>query len=99
MHVRGSLLFNHQVNNLSLQKKYPLIKNGDKIKFVYLRLPNPIHENVIAFSDYLPDEFGLHKYIDYDTQFKKTFLDPIEPVLEAVGWKHEEVASLEDFFG
>jgi len=99
MHVRGSLLFNHQVNNLSLKKKYPLINNGDKIKFVYLRMPNPIHENVIAFSDYLPDEFGLHKYIDYETQFKKTFLDPIEPVLQAVGWNHEEVASLEDFFG
>ena len=99
MHVRGSLLFNHQVNNLSLQKKYPYIQNGDKIKFVYLRLPNPIHENVIAFSDYLPDEFKLHKYIDYETQFQKTFLDPIEPVLQAVGWNHEEVASLEDFFG
>lgn len=99
MHVRGSLLFNHQVNNLSLKKKYPLINNGDKIKFVYLRMPNPIHENVIAFSDYLPDEFRLHKYIDYDTQFQKTFLDPIEPVLQAVGWNHEEVANLEDFFG
>ena len=65
---------------------------------MYLRKPNPIHENVIAFTDYLPEEFGLSKYIDHETQFQKTFLDPIEPVLDAVGWSSEEVASLEDFF-
>lgn len=76
-----------------------MVQNGDKIKFIYLRKPNPIHENVIAFPDYLPEEFGLAKYIDYDLQFKKTFLDPIEPILDAVGWTSEEVASLEDFFG
>ena len=99
IHVRGSLLYNHLVTNHSLKKKYQHVNNGDKIKFVYLRTPNPIHENVIAFPDYLPEEFKLHSYIDYETQFQKTFLDPIEPILEAVGWTSEEVASLEDFFG
>mgnify|MGYP001197801468 FL=1 len=99
IHVRGSLLYNKLVNDLTLNKKYTPINNGDKIKFVYLRTPNAIHENVIAFPDYLPEEFGLRKYIDHELQFKKTFLDPIEPVLDAVGWNHEEVASLEDFFG
>ena len=99
IHVRGSLLYNHLVTNHSLKKKYQHVNNGDKIKFVYLRTPNPIHENVIAFPDYLPEEFKLHSYIDFETQFQKTFLDPIEPILEAVGWTSEEVASLEDFFG
>ncbi len=99
IHVRGSLLFNKQVRDLALTKKYALIQNGEKIKFVYLRTPNTIKENVIAFADYLPEEFNLHKYIDYDMQFQKTFLDPIEPILNAVGWNSEEVASLEDFFG
>jgi len=99
IHVRGSLLFNKQVQDLALTKKYALIQNGDKIKFVYLRTPNTIKENVIAFPDYLPEEFNLHKYIDFDLQFQKTFLDPIEPILDAVGWNSEEVASLEDFFG
>ena len=99
MHVRGSLLYNHLVTNHSLKKKYQHINNGDKIKFIYLRTPNPIHENVIAFPDYLPEEFKLHSYIDYDMQFQKTFLDPIDPILGAVGWTSEEVASLEDFFG
>ena len=99
MHVRAALLYNNRIDNLSLGKKYQHIKNGDKIKFIYLRKANPMRENVIGFIDYLPEEFKLHQYIDHDMQFQKTFLDPIEPVLQAVGWNHEEVANLEDFFG
>ena len=99
MHVRAALLYNNRVDNLALSKKYQHIKNGDKIKFIYLRKANPMKENVIGFIDYLPEEFKLHSYIDYDLQFQKTFLDPIEPILAAVGWTSEEVASLEDFFG
>ena len=99
IHVRGSILYNKLVEDNQLKKKYELINNGEKIKFLYLRQPNSIHENVIAFPSYLPEEFGLRKYIDHETQFQKTFLDPIEPVLEAVGWTSKEVANLEDFFG
>ena len=99
IHVRGSLLYNQRIKDLSLHKKYSPIKNGDKVKFVYLRKPNIIKENVIAFPDYLPAEFVIDKYIDYDLQFQKTFLDPIEPILSAIGWSAEETASLEDFFG
>jgi DNA polymerase elongation subunit (family B) len=99
IHVRGSLLYNKRVEDLSLTKKYSPIKNGDKVKFIYLRKPNVIKENVISFPDYLPSEFVIDKYIDYDLQFQKTFLDPIEPILSAIGWSSEERASLEDFFG
>ena len=99
IHVRGAILYNKLVGDMALNKKYELINNGEKIKFLYLRQPNSIHENVIAFPSYLPEEFGLRKYIDHELQFQKTFLDPIEPVLEAVGWSSKEVASLEDFFG
>ena len=99
IHVRGCILYNNEIQNNKLQKKYELINNGDKIKFVYLKTPNQIGENVIAFSDYLPEELKLHKYIDYDLQFQKTFLDPIEPILDAVGWNAKEISTLEDFFG
>ena len=99
IHVRGSILYNKLVEDMQLKKKYEPINNGEKIKFLYLRQPNSIHENVIAFPDYLPEEFGLRKYIDHEIQFQKTFLDPIEPILDAVGWNSKEVASLEDFFG
>lgn len=99
IHVRGALLYNHEIVDKALDKRYGLIQSGEKIKFSYLKMPNPIRENVISFPDYLPPEINLHKYIDYDTQFEKTFIEPITPILEAVGWSVKEEASLEEFFG
>jgi len=98
IHVRGSLLYNHYLKRHGLEKKYEPIRNGDKIKFLYLLIPNSIQENVISFPETLPEDFGLNKYIDYNTQFQKTFLDPLEMILDAIGWKSEPVVSLEDFF-
>lgn len=99
IHIRGALLFNRHIKNKGLQKKYLPIKNGDKIRFAYLRVPNPIQENVIAFPDHLPRELGLNEYIDYDLQFEKTFLDPLDIILSSIGWTAEEQGSLEEFFG
>lgn len=99
IHARAALLYNRYVKVNGLEKKYELIQNGDKLKYIYLKTPNPIQENVIGFVEELPTEFGLHKYIDYDTMFQKTFLDPFESILDAIGWNSEQVASLETFFG
>jgi DNA polymerase elongation subunit (family B) len=99
IHVRAALLHNHLLDQYSLNKKYEAIKNGEKIKFVYLKVPNHLKENVIGFSQYLPEEFKLAKYIDYELQFEKTFLAPIEPILKSIGWSSEEQSSLESFFG
>lgn len=99
IHVRASLLYNHYVKKHGLDKKYPLIREGDKIKFVYLKMPNPIRENVIAFTTELPPEFGLNQFIDYDTQYDKVFVEPLKTIIEPLQWTAEEVSSLEDFFG
>lgn len=99
IHVRGSLVYNKTIKDLGVDKKYQSIKSGDKIKFCYLKVPNQIKENVISFINFLPPELHLHTYIDYDTQFEKTFLKPIEPIFDAIGWKQQESISLEDFFG
>jgi DNA polymerase elongation subunit (family B) len=98
IHVRGSLLYNNELKQRGLDKKIMPIQNGEKIKFCYLKMPNPIKENIIAFPDYLPAEFKLEKYIDYDTQFEKTFIEPLKLILDAIGWEVEPSASLDSFF-
>ena len=98
IHVRGAILHNAEVDDKKLKNKIEKIVGGDKVKFTYLIKPNPIKENVIAFIDYLPQEFKLEKYIDYNLQFEKTFLGATEPVLHAVGWESEKTISLESFF-
>jgi DNA polymerase elongation subunit (family B) len=99
IHVRGALLFNHHCKRFGIEKRYQPIRDGDKIKFVYVKTPNPLQEDVIAFPQVLPKEFGLDAYIDYDKQFEKVFLDALQIVIEPLGWKTQEESSLEDFFG
>ena len=99
IHVRGALLFNHYIKKMNIDRKYQAIRDGDKIKFVYVQKPNPFQEDVISFPSNLPSEFGLQNYIDYDKQFEKVFQDAIQIVIEPLGWKAQEESSLEDFFG
>lgn len=98
IHVRAALLYNHYVKKLNLESKYELITEGSKIKFLYLKMPNNLHENVIGFIDKLPEEFGVSKYVDYDMMFNKTFIEPLQNILDVLGWSLEEKTSLEDFF-
>ena len=98
IHIRGAILHNNLITKQKLGRSIQKITSGDKVKFTYLVKPNPIKENVIAFVDYLPRQFKLEQYIDYNLQFEKTFLGAVEPVLDAVGWKSEHQVSLEDFF-
>ena len=99
IHVRGSLLYNKAIKEAGLTKKHELIRQGEKIKFCYLKLPNMIKENVIAFPQYLPPELKLHMYVDYDMQFNKTFISPLEDIFDAIGWSIEPRFNLEDIFG
>ena len=98
MHVRGSLMFNHQLRGCKLTHKYQEIQNGDKIKFVYLKEPNLIRENVIAFNGRLPPEFDLHKYVDYDTMFDKAFIEPLNTITSSLKWNTKPVATLAGLF-
>ena len=99
IHVRGALIYNHLVTSKGLEKKYQLIQEGDKIKFLYLREPNPFGTHVITFAGEVPSEFNLREYIDYDTMFEKSFLEPLNSLLSCIGWKVKETASLEGLFG
>lgn len=99
IHVRGSIVYNNLLHKKNLTSKYETIKEGEKIKFIYLKEPNTIQSNVIAFSGMLPKELDLTKYIDFETQFEKAFLDPLKIILNCIGWKTEATSSLEAFFG
>ena len=98
IHARGALIYNHMIKERGLDKKYAFIQNGEKIKFCYLKLPNPIRENVISFIQEFPKELALDKYIDYDLQFNKAFLDPMKVILDAIGWNVKKTVDLELFF-
>ena len=98
IHCRGALLFNHYIKEKKLTNKYSLINNGEKIKFLYLKKPNIIQENVISFIQDFPTELNLDKYIDYDLQFEKSFVEPLKAILDAIGWNVEKTVNLELFF-
>jgi DNA polymerase elongation subunit (family B) len=98
IHIRGALLFNHYIKQNKLTNKYSLIQNGEKIKFIYLKKPNSIHENIISFIQEFPKELSLDKYIDYELQFEKAFLEPLKAILDSIGWNVEKTSTLESFF-
>ena len=98
IHIRGALLFNYYVKDKKLTNKYSLINNGEKVKYIFLKKPNIIQENVISFIQDFPKELGLDKYIDYELQFEKSFLDPLKSILDTIGWNVEKTVNLELFF-
>jgi DNA polymerase elongation subunit (family B) len=99
IHVKGALTYNHFLKEINLQKTYETINNGDKIKFMYVKEPNPLQCSVIAFPNVLPKEFDLNNYLDYDTQFEKAFLEPLKIVMNSIGWSTEKQNTLESLFG
>lgn len=98
IHVKAALTYNRLLSESSVKKHYRLIRNGDKIKFIYLKKANPTKNNTIGFPDILPPEFDLLNYIDYNTQFEKTFLGPITSVLDVIGWSVKKKRNLEDAY-
>lgn len=98
IHVKGALIYNHLIKENNLNKKYELIKEGEKIKFCYLKQPNPFKNNTIAFINTLPKELRVDDYIDFDLQFDKSFVEPLKIILDCIGWQVERTSNLEDFF-
>jgi DNA polymerase elongation subunit (family B) len=98
LHVKGSLIYNMMLEKNKLTKKYPIIQEGEKIKYTYLKEPNPTGDSAIAMLNELPKEFKLETYIDYDLQFEKAFLDPMKVLLQTIGWEHEKKSNIMDFF-
>ena len=99
IHVKGALVYNHFLRELHLTKRYQEIQEGEKIKFIYLKQPNIFNNNTLAFISGLPKKLGAEQYIDYDLQFEKSFVEPLEIILSAINWQSKKVETLESFFG
>ena len=103
MHIKGVILYNHFVRQQKLTNKYPLIQEGEKIKFLNMRTPNRMQSNVISFMTKLPKELDIHSHLDYDTQFEKAFIEPLTFIMNQIGWKIDRSygtqMTLEEFFG
>lgn len=98
IHIKGAILYNHYLKKMNLTKRYPLIMDGEKLKFTYLKQPNPFKESVVSYQSILPEEFGIHEFIDYDMQFEKAFVSPMRLIFDSIGWEIEKTSSLESFF-
>ena len=98
IHVRGVILYNHWTKKKGLERKYAPIQSGEKIKFVYLKTPNTMQENVLSFIQDFPKELDLHKYVDYELQFNKSFIEPMKIIMDCIGWTVEKTNTLESFF-
>jgi DNA polymerase elongation subunit (family B) len=101
IHVKGAILYNHLVSKNKLENKYPLIQEGDKIRFLHLRQPNSFQSSSFSFMTKVPKELDIIGKIDYDMQYEKSFLEPLRVITDKLQWmlKNDEVGSLEDFFG
>jgi len=98
IHVKGALVYNELLKRNKLTLRYEPVRENDKIKFCYLRVPNPTQTHVISVPGVLPRQLNLEQYIDYDMQFDKAFIEPIKHILDAIDWKVEKIATLEDFW-
>ena len=98
IHVKGALVYNHLLKKMNLTKRYQLIQEGEKIKFIYLKQPNPYNNNTIAFLSGLPKQLKAEQYINYDLQFNKSFLEPLDIILSTINWQTEKIDTLDCFF-
>lgn len=81
--VKSAAYYNYLLNqNKTLQSKYEFIKSGTKIKYYYCK--NKRTNDIFAFiRGSYPIEFAPE--IDYDEQFMKSILSPINSIIEPLG--------------
>jgi len=95
-HVYGALTYNETLERLKLTDTFEPIREGEKIKAVYLREPNPFHSHVMSAAYGCPADWKIEQWIDYETQCEKVFLSPVRDLLTVVGWTVRHEASLFD---
>ncbi len=102
IHCKGAILYNHLLKKHKLTNKYPLIQEGDKIKFLHMKQPNIYTTSAFSFATFMPKELDILDRIDYDEQYRKSFVEPLRFITEKIQWKIDDSygtqGTLEDFF-
>jgi DNA polymerase elongation subunit (family B) len=96
IHVKGAIAFNEALERTGLTKEYEPVHEGEKIRFAYLKMPNPFHVHVMSAPEVCPPEWNIEKWLDYDTMFEKALVEPLEAILSCAGWSTVKTASLFD---
>ena len=89
MGVKASLMFNNWLDGENKKGKYTYLKKisgGNKVKAVYLKKINPVNNKVIGFTEQAADEIdkNFRDYVDWETQFEKSFMVPLEQITDVV---------------
>lgn len=93
---RAFLVTNDYINSLNTGEFQPL-ELGEKVRMLYLREPNPLKSNIFAFNN---EKFAnvFKDYIDWDTNFDKFFLKPLEIMTTPLNYNlHKETETLEEW--
>jgi len=102
IHVKGAILYNHLIRKNRLGNKFPLIQEGDKIRFLNLKQPNIYQSSAFSFITFFPKELDIKDRIDYDVQFTKAFVEPLRFITEKMNWLIDDSygtqGTLEEFF-
>jgi len=96
INTRAAVNYNKLIKERKLDKKYTLIDEGSKMKYIFLNPQNPTGENVIGFINNLPKELEMEKYIDYDLQFEKVFIDNVRNIIDDLNWNLNTRYTIDD---
>ena len=100
--TKAALLHNAYIKKLKIDKEVAPIKENDKIRFVFVKVPNPYgmggRDAVLGFINKAPTQFQLDKFVDRKKQFEKTFGEPLDNILQAIKWSISDKVTLDSFF-
>jgi DNA polymerase elongation subunit (family B) len=88
IHVNSSLNYNKLLNLFNIEGQYPVIDDGDKIMWGYLR-QNPYNFNTLAIRGYDdPPEIleFMEKYTDREKIFEKSLISKLQSIWDDLGW-------------
>jgi DNA polymerase elongation subunit (family B) len=101
-HVKAAISYNDCLKHFDAPFKYEPMKNGDKVKWVYLK-NNPLGIDGVAFTGYSdPPELEdfVKTYVDHTKIFERELKGKLQDFFDAIGWGDvvSELRTAEKFF-